>query len=214
MVKIVIYLFLEDTILKILNKNEVEEAALILKNNGLLAFPTETVYGLGIVANSYTNYLKLVKVKNRHPDKPFTLMISKIEQVEDYIDVDALSLKIIKNLMPGPITLILKAKKGIPEYIDHGTGFVGIRMPDDEFVLKLIDDVDAPLFVPSCNKADQLPCKNAFEVKNVFDNEVDGCIEGSCVGGVPSTIIKEDNGEITLLRQGNLTIEEIKERIK
>jgi L-threonylcarbamoyladenylate synthase len=205
---------LEDTILKILSKKDVKEAALILKNNGLLAFPTETVYGLGVVASSYENYLKLVKVKNRHPDKPFTLMISKVEQVENYLEVDDLSRKIIKNLMPGPITLILKAKKGIPDYVDHGTGFVGIRMPDDKFVLKLIDEVNAPLFVPSCNKADQPPCKNTEEVKAVFDREIEGCIDGSCAGGVPSTIIKENCGEITLLRQGNLTLDEIKERIK
>ncbi len=200
--------------MKILSKKEVKEAALILKNNGLLAFPTETVYGLGVMATSYENYLKLVKVKNRHPDKPFTLMISKVEQVEKYLEVDEVSRKIIKNLMPGPLTLILKAKKGIPEYVDHGTGFVGIRMPDDKFVLELIDAVNEPLFVPSCNKADQNPCKNTEEVKAVFDKEIDGCIDGNCVGGVPSTIIKEDNGKITLLRQGNLTLEEINERIK
>jgi len=200
--------------LKILNEKEVEEAAKILNKNGILAFPTETVFGLGIKATSYENYLKLVKVKNRHPDKPFTLMISKVSQVEKYLDVDEVSRRIIKNCMPGAITLILKAKKNIPEYIDHGTGFVGIRMPDNKLVLSLIDLVNEPLFVPSCNKADEVPCKNTEEVKKVFDSEIDACIDGSCFGGVPSTIIKEDNGEITLIRQGNITLEEIKKRIE
>ena len=200
--------------MKILSKNEIKEASLILKNNGLLAFPTETVFGLGVVATSYENYLKLVKIKNRHPDKPFTLMISKVEQVEKYLEVDEMSRKIIKNLMPGPLTLILKAKKNIPEYVDHGTGFVGIRMPDDKFVLDLIDEVNEPLFVPSCNKADEAPCKNTSEVKAVFDKEIDACIDGNCVGGVPSTIIKEDAGKIILIRQGNMTLAEINERIK
>lgn len=200
--------------MKILSKNQIEEASEILKNGGILAFPTETVYGLGVVAPSEENYLKLVKVKNRHPDKPFTLMISSITQVLNYLEIDELSKKIIKNCMPGPITLILKAKKEIPTCVDHGTGYVGIRMPDDKFVLSLIDAVKAPLFVPSCNKADCVPAKNTKEVIDAFHDEIDGVIDGSCNNGVPSTIIKVVDGKMTLIRQGKLTLKEIEEKIK
>jgi len=209
-----IYLSLEDIILKILNKNNIEEAIKVLLAGGLLAFPTETVYGLGVLATSKDNYDKLVKAKNRHPDKPFTLMISKTKQVEKYLEVNDLTRKIIDKCMPGALTLILKAKMGVPDYVDHGTGFVGIRMPDDKFVLDLIDTVDEPLFVPSCNKADEPPCINALEVKSAFKDELDACIDGNCNGGVPSTIIKVDGDKITLIRQGNLKLEDIMEAIK
>lgn len=200
--------------MEILNKKDIKRISEILLGCGVLAFPTETVFGLGVLANSVENYNKLVKVKNRRPDKPFTLMFSNIEQVNKYLEIDETSRKIITNCMPGPLTLILKAKKGIPECIDHGTGFVGIRMPDDKFVLEMINSVNDALFVPSCNKADQPPCKNAEEVSRIFSNEIEGVVCGDCVGGVPSTIIKVEKGRLLLIRQGELTIDQIEEKIK
>jgi L-threonylcarbamoyladenylate synthase len=214
MVKIDIYLSLEDIILKILNKENIKEASVILKNNGILAFPTETVYGLGVVAPNLENYNHLISVKKRPPEKPFTLMASNIKQVETYIEFNEISKKIIDKFMPGPLTLILKAKENIPYCVDHGTGFVGIRIPDDKFVLNLIDTVNEPLFVPSCNKSGEKPCMNTGEVIRDFNGEIDGVIDGSCENGIPSTIIKVDGKNIILIRQGKLSLEEIKEKIK
>ncbi len=200
--------------MKILSKENVKEASEILKNNGILAFPTETVYGLGVVAPNEENYKHLILVKKRPPEKPFTLMASNIKQVETYIEFNEISRKIVKEFMPGPLTLILKAKENIPYCVDHGTGFVGVRIPNDKFVLKLIDSVNEPLFVPSCNKSGEKPCMNTQEVIRDFDGEISAVIEGSCENGVPSTIIKIDGNKISLIRQGKLSLEEIKERIK
>jgi len=222
MVKIDFYLSLEDIILKVLNKKEIKEASEILKNDGILAFPTETVYGLGVKADKEENYNHLVKVKNRAPDKPFTLMFSNLKQVEPYLNLDDIIVrKIIDKFMPGPLTLIVKAKKYdkdgkiiTPDYMDLKTGFIGIRMPNDEFVLKLIDEVGKPLFVPSCNKSGESPCKNTSEVIKVFSNEIDGVIDGECKNGIPSTVLKIENGNLTILRQGIITKEEILRSIK
>lgn len=214
MVKIDIFLSLEDINLKILNKNQIKEASEILKKGGILAFPTETVYGLGVVAPKEENYNHLVEVKKRPPEKPFTLMASNIKQVETYIEFNNLSRKIVKEFMPGPLTIIVKAKEGIPFCVDHGSGFVGIRIPNDKFVLKLIDAVNEPLFVPSCNKSGNPPCMNTNSVINEFEGEIDGVIDGNCENGLPSTIIKIDGYNISLIRQGELSFEEIKEKIK
>ena len=139
--------------MQIYSKKDILEVAKILKNGGIIAFPTETVFGLGVLSNSKENFLKLVKVKNRNPDKPFTLMISKIEQVKDLVEIDAKTAKIIKKFMPGPLTLVLKKKNNseIPSYFDLNSGYIGIRIPDDKFILSLIDLVDCPLLVPSAN---------------------------------------------------------------
>lgn len=214
MVKIDTYLFLEAIKLKILSKDNIKEASEILKNNGILAFPTETVYGLGVVAPNEENYNHLVLVKKRPPEKPFTLMVSNIKQAETYIEFNEISRKIIKEFMPGPLTLILKAKDNVPYCVDHGSGFVGVRIPDDKFVLKLIDSVNKPLFVPSCNKSGEKPCMNTQEVVRDFEGEINAVIDGSCENGVPSTIIKIDGENISLIRQGKLCVEEIKEKIK
>lgn len=200
--------------MKILTKNDVEIAGTILRNDGIVAFPTETVYGLGILSTSYTNFQHLVEVKNRQPDKPFTMMISNLSQVENYVEINQIAKKIIEKFMPGPLTIIVKAKENIPEYIDYRTGFVGLRMPKDDFVLKLIDYNNEALFVPSCNKADKAPCKNTYEVVNEFNNEIEAVIDGCCENGVPSTIIKIDNDKVSLIRKGELSIEEIMEALK
>lgn len=200
--------------MKILKKSQIKEASEILKNNGLLAFPTETVYGLGVIAPRLENYNKLVEVKQRPPEKPFTLMCSNIKQVETYIEFNEISKKIVEEFMPGPLTIIIKAKEEVPYCVDHGSGFVGIRIPDDEFVLRLIDAVNKPLFAPSCNKSGEEPCMNTDSVIHEFDGEIDGVIEGNCEKGIPSTIIKIDGDQISLIRKGKLSLEEIKEKIK
>lgn len=198
----------------VFKREQIDKVSSILNNNGIVAFPTETVYGLGVKIDSLENYEKLVKVKERSPDKPFTIMFSNFKQIEKYIADDELVKEIISKCMPGPLTIIVKAKIGVSKYLDHGTGFIGLRMPDDYFVLDLIDRVGVPLFVPSCNKANQPPCNNVDEIISVFGKEIDCVVEGNCEGGVPSTIIKIDNEELILIRQGKISLNEIKEKIK
>ena len=199
--------------MKILSKNNIDEAVKILNNNEIIAFPTETVFGLAIKADSLKNFNKLVEVKNRKPNKPFTLMISNINQVKDLIEINDIAKIIISKFMPGPLTLILKAKKNIPYYLDLGSGFIGIRIPKDDFILSLIDKVNFPLLVPSANPSDLKPAKNVDEVKKYFEGKIEAVVEGESTSNIPSTIIKIDN-EITLIRQGELSLETILKEIK
>lgn len=195
---------------KIFKKNELEKACEVLKQGGVLAFPTETVFGLGVVSNSEKACKNLIKVKNRHPDKPFTLMCSNISQVENIIEINDVARKIFNKFMPGPITLILKTKKEVAHYLDLGTGFIGVRIPDDEKVLELIDKVGTPLLVPSANPADLPPARNTNEVLNYFDGKIDAVVEGETTSSLPSTVIKVDENDIILIRKGPISLEEIK----
>lgn len=201
--------------MKILKKSDINEASEILKNDGLLAFPTETVYGLGIKATSKENYEKLVKVKNRPNDKPFTLMCASVNDFKDLVEINESTKKIIEKFLPGPLTLILKTKNRVPEFIDLKTGFVGIRIPDDEFVLSLIKKVGAPLLVPSANISSFPPAMNHNEVINYFHNRIDGVIEGECdKNSIPSAIFKIDGNNIIEIRKGKIKLEEIMEATK
>ena len=201
--------------MKLLAKNQINECVEILNKDGLLAFPTETVYGLAIKASSFDNYKHLVEVKNRPNDKPFTLMCSKIEQVKKFVEINELARKVINNFMPGPITLILKAKKDVPSFMDLNTGYIGIRIPNDKFVLNLIDLVNCPLLVPSANISNYPPAKTSDEVISYFKDSIEGVVEGKTdEAAIPSTVIKIENDKINLLRQGKLTLEMIMEKIK
>lgn len=194
---------------KIINEDQIDEARKYLESGEVIAFPTETVYGLGVLASSEECFIKLVKIKNRKPNKPFTLMISNINQAKKYIEFDETSLKIISKFMPGELTLILKAKKNVPHYLDLNTGYIGIRIPNSEFVLKLIDSLNEPLLVPSANPSDLPPAKNSLEVKKYFPENLAAIVEGDTKSNVPSTVIKVENNTIILLREGNIKLDEI-----
>ncbi|MBO8428044.1 MAG: threonylcarbamoyl-AMP synthase [Firmicutes bacterium] len=200
--------------MKVVDKNDLSEIVNVLNNNGLVAFPTETVYGLGIKASSLDNYNKLVKVKNRTPNKPFTLMISNINQVKDIVYINEVATKVITKFTPGPLTIILKAKENIPSYLDLNSGFIGIRIPKDTFVLKMIDLVNYPLFVPSANPSNLVPAKNHLEVINYFNDKVDLVVKGESIENIPSTVIKIDGDKISVLREGKITLKEIMEEIR
>lgn len=197
-----------------LNQVQIDKAAQVLINDGLLAFPTETVYGLGCISTSEKAFNKLVKIKKRAPEKPFTLMCSSLDQLSNYIDLSEKDKKIISKFMPGPLTLILKAKKGVPHYIDLGTGFIGFRIPQNEYALKLIDKVNVPLLVPSANVSTLPPALNDIDVYDYFPLGVDAIVKGECGSGVPSTVVKFNEKEFKIYREGPISLEDLKESIK
>lgn len=197
--------------MEFLNKAQIDECVEILKEDKALIFPTETVFGIGIKATSESNYERLVEIKKRPPDKPFTLMCSDISQFENLVEINDATRKIIEHFMPGAITLILKTKKEVPHFIDLGTGFVGVRISDDEFVLKMISKVGAPLLVPSANKSGETPALNSKVAYEYFKDDDVSIVEGECINGLASTIIKIDGEEISLIRKGPISLEKIKE---
>lgn len=201
--------------MEFLNQDEkgLERAIELLKNDEVIAFPTETVFGLGVKASKETNFNKLVKIKKRPSDKPFTLMISNLEQVKNYLIIDDLSHKIIDKFFPGELTLIIKSKDNIPSYLSLNTGYIGIRMPKNDFILKMIDGINEALLVPSCNPSNKKPATNSNEADKYFHDLIPAIVVGESSSNVPSTIIKIENGKINLIREGNVKLKDILEEI-
>lgn len=187
--------------MELIKQNELQKAANILAFGGLIAFPTETVFGLGVVFDNSKSYKKLIEVKRRPPDKPFTLMCSDVNEIEHYAEVNEIAKALINAYMPGQFTIILKAKEGLPEYVVSKEGNVGIRISGDENVRKLIKLVGKPLLVPSANKSGEQPLTNSKDVEKVFSEEIDAVIEGESNSNIPSTIVLVDNG-VHILREG------------
>ena len=194
--------------MKIYSKNNIKEAAIVLKNGGLIAFPTETVFGLGVIFNNESSYKRLIDVKKRPPEKPFTMMLSNVKDIEKYAYIDKNSRLLIEKFMPGQLTLILKAKENLPNYVVSKEGFVGVRVPDDKLIQKLIDEVGEPLLVPSANRSGEKPATSHQEVIDVFEGEIDGVIEGSSKSNVPSTIVLVDKKAV-VIREGLIKKEDI-----
>lgn len=186
----------------------------ILNNSGVIAFPTETVMGLGVIYNDKKAYDKLNLIKRRPEDKPYTLMVGDIKDIYLYAEVSDLAKKIINSFMPGPLTILLKSKDNIPTYVTHGTGVIGIRIPSHDVALSLLKGIEKPLLVPSANRSGEKPAMNAKEVKEIFKDELDYIIDGKIEGGLPSTIIDLTSDNYFIVRTGPITKEMIDKVIK
>ena len=116
--------------------------------------------------------------------------------------------------MPGPLTLLLKAKEGLPEWVTHGSGIIGIRVPDHDVSLALLKEVEKPLLVPSANKSGKPPTVTSKQVEEIFKNELDFIVSGEANLDKPSTILDLTKGEIIVVRQGPITLGMINDAIK
>ena len=186
-----------------------EKALRALQEHKVIAFPTETVFGLGIFYDDFEAYNLLNKIKNRREDKPYTMMLYDVNEIDNYAVVDKKYLPIIKKYMPGSLTILVKAKENMPNYVTHDTKIIGIRIPSNKEALELLRFVKKPLLVPSANKANQKPAVNDKEVKDIFGDDIPVVIPGIATGGQASTIIDLTSDEIKLIRKGPISLEEL-----
>ncbi|MCQ2966863.1 MAG: threonylcarbamoyl-AMP synthase [Alphaproteobacteria bacterium] len=200
--------------MKILRQSQIDEAAEILKKGGLIAFPTETVFGLGVVYDNKAAYDWLVQVKRRPPEKPFTLMLADPEDVEKYAELTNVSRALVKAFMPGQFTMITKAKEGIPSWCVSGEGNIGIRIADYPLIRELIRKTGKPLLVPSANRSGEEPANSAKEVEQIFKNEIEAVVEGFSTSKIPSTVVLVKDNYTHVFREGVVTIDKIKKVIE
>ena len=180
-----------------------------LDNHGIIAFPTETVMGLGIYFDDEIALNKLNKVKGRPEKKPYTLMLSNVDEIGQYAKISEKSSRIIRKFMPGPLTVLLPIKEDLPYWVDYGSGKIGIRVPSYEATLKVLKAAKKGLLVPSANISGNAPALNSNEAKQIFGNSIDLIIEGSSNSGIPSTIIDLTDKDIKIIREGTITKEDI-----
>ena len=196
--------------MKEVTRLQIEECKRALHQSEVVCFPTETVMGLGVIYDNYRAYQLMNTIKERPEDKPYTLMVKDVNEIEKFAYVDENIKRVINQFMPGSITVLLKAKENVPGYVTHNTGIIGIRIPTNEEAVELLKALDKPLLVPSANISGQAPALNSLEARNTFKDKVKAYIDGDCLGGKPSTIIDLSSDEPKLLRKGPILFEEIK----
>lgn len=190
------------------NKNQIEELSKLLKNNGVISVPTDTVYGICGSINSPEAQTKLKEIKKRPESKLFPIMCADIEQIKSIAIVDSKSEKIIKEFMPGPITIVLRKNEKIPQYINNGKETIAIRMATSNELKELIKSLGCPIFMTSANKSGEEVCKTLEEIeKNCPD--LDGILEGTVSFGQASTIVDCTSKKIKILREGPISKDEI-----
>ena len=195
-------------------RNEFELAKKALDKSQVIAFPTETVMGLGVYFDDFEAYNLLNQIKCRPEDKPYTLMLGSVDMIDKYAYVDVCAKKVIKSFMPGEITILLKSKESVPSYVTHGTGVIGLRVPNSKELLDFLNYVDKPLLVPSANKSGDRPAMTSEEVRSIFKDELGYIFDGSAKGGVTSTLVDLTGKEVKIYREGNIKLNDILAVIK
>lgn len=193
---------------KLLNFNDLEAREIVL-NGDVIALPTETVYGLGVIYDSKEAFDKLCNLKKRVPDKPFTIMVSNKAQIEEFVDITPKMKKIIDVFMPGEVTFLFPHKDNLAYHLTLNSDCVGIRISGSDKVSEFIARVGKPMLVTSANMSGEPALYNELDVKAVFDGSLKGIIEGKCESNLPSTIVKIDHDNLILIRQGSVSFEDI-----
>ena len=191
-------------------QSEIDELSDILKNDGVISVPTDTVYGICARINSLKARDKLMLIKHRPINKLLPIMCADEEQIKSIAIVDKKAEKLIHAFMPGPITLILKKKAEIPTYVNNGCETIAVRMATSKVLEKLIKKTESPIFMSSANKSGEPTCTSLDEIEKACPN-LDGMMEGKVTFGKGSTIVDCTLEQIKILRLGPISIEQIKE---
>ena len=189
--------------------------AQIIKNGGLVIFPTETVYGIGTNALDSKAVKKLYEVKKRPYEKPISLLVNSIEMIENIAkDITKLEYELIKKFFPGPLTIILKKKENISNIVTANKETVGVRMPQNDIALKLIEYAGVPIATPSANISGKPSGTNMKDIMRDFEKKVEYFIDnGPSKIGQASTIVQIIDETPYILRKGAISELEIKKVI-
>lgn len=193
--------------------NGIRIAANIIREGGLVAFPTETVYGLGASALLSGAAKKIYAAKGRPSDNPLIVHLSTPEDAEKFAYVGDTYFKLAEKFMPGPLTVILQKKDIIPFDVTGGLDTVGLRVPSNPVANKLIRYAGVPIAAPSANLSGKPSTTRASHVINDLYGRIDAIIDaGECIIGLESTIVSvEGDNSLKLLRPGGITLEQLKE---
>ncbi len=190
------------------NEHLLERAAAVLREGGLVVFPTETVYGLGGLATSDLAAKAIYEAKGRPSDNPLIIHISTPDEAEDYAVTNDTYYRLAKQFMPGPLTVILPKKDTVPLSVTGGLDTVAVRCPAHPVASALIAAVGAPVAAPSANRSGRPSPTRAEHAVEDLSGRVDIIIDGGeCEVGLESTIVKLEGDKGVLLRPGAITVD-------
>ena len=188
----------------------------IFKKGGMIAYPTETFYGLGVDPFNEIAIKKLFELKGRDPDKPVSILIKDKKMLLTVVEeISPLAEILMKKFWPGPLTIIFKAKKSIPSILTGGTGKIGVRISSNPITQKLLENVDSPITTTSANPSDKKSPITAKEVMDYFGDKIDLILDGGMLyGKLGSTVVDVTEGELIVIREGEISVEAISAYLK
>lgn len=190
-----------------INEDELENVIKIIENGGVVIFPTDTVYGIAANSLDEEAIKKLFDLKERNDNKPICVLTSSVDKIKKVAYVRDEEQKIIDQYMPGALTIILDKKDNVSDVLTSNLKTVGVRIPNNEIALRILEKLEYPLATTSANISGKEAAVKKEDLITEFDGRVDIIIDGGITDlKVSSTIVKLDNNEIKILRQGTIKI--------
>ena len=174
----------------------------------VLALPTDTVYGVGVLYGDLADLDHLKHAKHRPETKPIPMMVSNLEQMKQIAKVDARTEKLVQTFLPGPLTLVIPVSETLDLAYTNGKKTVAVRIPDEPFVLAVIEKLGKPLLVSSANVSGKPAAVSYQEAMDNLPN-IDGIIQGECKQLEASTIVDCTQDKLSILRPGPILLKEL-----
>lgn len=174
-----------------------------LRRGGVIAYPTDTTYGLGCDIFSKQGIRSIYQIKHRDARKPFSFICTDLSDVTRYAHVSNFAFKILKRHLPGPYTFVLEANRVVPDILVTRQKTVGIRIPDDPIALAIVRELGHPLVTTSANLSGEEPLHDPREINQRLGKQLELVIDGGIRLGNPSTVISLIADRIEVLREGS-----------
>jgi L-threonylcarbamoyladenylate synthase len=196
-----------------LDQQQIDKAVSLLRQGGLVAFPTETVYGLGADASNPAALQKIFQAKGRPMDHPLIVHLGDIRKLLTWAtDVSAQATRLAQAFWPGPLTLIFKKAAGVSDLLTGGQDTIGLRVPDHPVAHALLSAFGGGVAAPSANRYGRISPTTAAAVHEELGDKVDMILKGGqCEVGVESTIVDVSGDEVVILRPGMITAQQIED---
>jgi len=192
--------------------SEIQKVVEILRGGGLIVYPTETLYGLGVDATSDTALEKLWEFKGERGDKPVLVAVDGQEMAEKYVEISILGKKVIQKYWPGSVAIVAKSQGEVSKKAQGKTETLGLRMVDNKMVLKIVTFFGKPITSTSANVSGKVTARSLVEFLDTVPKEKQDLIDlfidaGEIPESLPSTIVDTTGEEIRILRQGKVQVE-------
>jgi len=191
---------------------DIDRAASLVQQGEIVAHPTETFYGLGVLVENARALEKLFTVKSREPDKPVLFLIGSADALPQWVaTITPLQQRLMEEFWPGPLTLLFKGKKGLSPFITSPEGHVAIRISSDPETRLLCQKLGSAMTSTSANPSGLPPASSGEEVESYFGSKISGIVSGKKLGASRgSTILDVTGDEPRLIREGDLSFKTIK----
>ncbi len=183
-------------------QRHISRAVEILRDGGVIVYPTDTVYGLGCDITSKHAVERIVRIKGRDPKKPMSFVCSDLTHISRYARVSNFAYRILKRFLPGPYTFVLESSREVPKMLLTKQRTVGIRVPDHPVCLALVAELGNPILSTSANPSGEDPLNIPLEIREVLGSQVDLILECGVLPRVPSTVVSLVGDRVEVLRDG------------